>query len=112
LATAAALAGCGPGPSADAPDRTVTIALTDFRPRPQDVRVDAGRVTFRVRNEGRLPHNLSLRGPQGRVLMKISTLLPGETGSATVRLRRGTYTIFCVIGNHEVLGEHGTVHVR
>ncbi|MEA2293585.1 MAG: hypothetical protein QOE86_1224 [Solirubrobacteraceae bacterium] len=105
------LSACSDATVVREPGRTVTIGEHDYRFRPQRVQVRPGRVTFRVANDSRQPHNFQLRG-RGRKRGRIATLKPGESGKLTVRLRRGTYTMYCGIGHHEQLGEYGTVIVR
>jgi len=108
---AAALCGCGRGDVREVAGTTVALTTADYRIAPQDLAVGRGRITFTVRNDGHLPHNFVLeRGT--REIGRIATLLPGETGTATMRLRRGTYTMLCTQAHHRVLGEFGTVTVR
>ena len=106
-----ALAACNRGEVARVPTGEVALTQTDFRLSPQRVRVPPGRITFTVRNHARLPHNWQLRG-RGGIRGRIKTLLPGETGTLTIKLKRGTYRMYCAIGHHEQLGEYGTVSVR
>jgi plastocyanin len=112
LVAAVLLGGCG---CADPPTRVrgdrVEIALDDFMLRPQTVRARAGTLTFRVVNEGRLPHNFRLRRGEGEPL-KITTLLPGERGTAEIDLERGDYGMVCTVANHEELGMTGILTVR
>ena len=106
------LGGCGePAPAVEARGGYVEIVLDDFLLEPQHVRAAAGRLTFAVRNRGRLPHNFRVRRRDGEPV-QIATLLPGESGSETVRLRRGDYKMLCTVANHEQLGMTGTLVVR
>jgi plastocyanin len=112
LVAVALLGGCGGAdPPARARDGRVEIALDDFLLRPQTVRARAGRLTFRVTNEGRIPHNFRLRRGDGEPL-KITTLLPGEEGTERARLPRGDYRMVCTVANHEELGMTGTLVLR
>jgi uncharacterized cupredoxin-like copper-binding protein len=97
---------------ARAPGRTVSIVQRDYRLAPQNVSVRHGRVTFAVRNASKGPHNFVIRSHGGRRVGRVATLKPGESGKLTVRLRRGTYVMYCGINHHEQLGEYGTVEVR
>ena len=106
------LAGCGGSePAVQVRDQRVEIELDDFLIRPQEVRAQAGALTFEVRNRGRLGHNFRLRD-EGREVVEIATLLPGESGSATARLRPGSYKMVCTVANHEQLGMTGRLVVR
>ena len=112
LLAAAALAGCGEAePAAQARDGRVAVALDDFLIRPQNVRASAGVLTFEAVNEGRLGHNLRVRGPDGEPVA-IPTLLPGRSGRETVRLEPGEYKMLCTVANHEQLGMTGRLVVR
>ena len=112
LLAAVALTGCGAAESAvQARGQRVEIELDDFLLRPQNVRAGAGELTFQVTNRGRLPHNFRLRD-EGREVVKIATLLPGESGTAEARLRRGIYKMVCTVANHEQLGMTGRLVVR
>ena len=45
-------------------------------------------------------------------LLSITTLHPGQRGSASATLERGTYKLYDAIANHEELGASGTLVVR
>ncbi|HEX6026717.1 MAG TPA: cupredoxin domain-containing protein [Solirubrobacter sp.] len=71
------------------------------------IRAKAGRVTLRMSNPSNLPHNIGIKGRKvGRTVGK------GKTSTVTVRLRRGTYTFYCGVGNHERAGMRGRLIVR
>jgi len=109
-----ALAGCG---SAGAPVRTsdtsITITLDDFTIRPQQLRVPKGKpLTVTVRNEGRLGHTFRLRTKSGANVLAMTTIRPGESMTRRNRnLAPGTYTMYCVLANHEELGMRGRLTV-
>jgi plastocyanin len=106
------VAGCGGDDPPERPrDGRVTITLDDFSISPQELRAAPGRITVTATNGGRLPHNFRLRRG-AREPLKITTLLPGATGTASVTLRRGEYDMVCTVGNHEELGMRGTLIVR
>ena len=108
-----ALGGCGgDGPAAETADGRVRITLDDFRIKPQVVRSASRNLVFEIRNTGRLGHNFLVRGPKGVVQAQISVLLPGESETLRVRLRRGDWTMYCSVANHEELGMHGRLEVR
>jgi plastocyanin len=109
---AVVLAGCGGSePTVQARAHRVEIELDDFLIRPQNVRADGGELTFAVTNRGRLGHNFRLRD-EGREVVEITTLLPGESATATARLRPGSYKMVCTVANHEQLGMTGRLVVR
>jgi plastocyanin len=106
------LAGCGSAPrTVRAQDGRVSFKLDDFSITPQKVRVPPGRVTFTASDVGRTTH--TLRVSDGvHDLLSITTLHPGQRGSASATLRRGTYKLYCAIANHEQLGMSGSLVVR
>lgn len=112
LLICAAAAGCGGAePPEHADDGRVRVTLDDFFLEPQRIRVRPGPTTFHVTNGGRLGHNFRLQRGGGEPL-KITTLLPGESGSAEIDLRRGRYGMVCTVANHKELGMRGTLIVR
>ncbi len=112
LLAAVLVAGCGgAGPAVQARDQRVEIELDDFLIRPQNVRARAGELTFAVTNRGRLGHNFRLRD-EGREVVEVTTLLPGESATASATLRPGSYKMVCTVANHEQLGMTGRLVVR
>ena len=112
LAACLLLAGCGGGAEpVQVREAAVAITLDDFSITPQELRARRGRVTFTATNGGRLPHNFRLRRGDDEPI-QITTLLPGRSGSASARLRRGEYDMVCTVSNHEELGMRGTLVVR
>ncbi len=108
---AGALPACGGDePAARVKDRRIAVALDDFRYRPQLIRAAPGRVRFDLVNRGRLAH--TFRVERGALVAKVSSLLPGDRASKTVRVRAGEYRFFCALANHEELGMYGTLVVR
>jgi plastocyanin len=110
--SALAFTACG-GEQPTVRERTgnFSVTLDDYLIRPQSIRVPAGgNVTATVTNRGRLGHTFRIRGTNHNVL-SITTLEPGETKSRTRRLAKGTYTMYCVLANHEELGMSGTLVV-
>jgi uncharacterized cupredoxin-like copper-binding protein len=118
---AATLVGCGGGPSyVHERDGVLRITLDEYRIRPENFVVKAGRVHLIVRNTGRLTHNLAVEsftrqeGQQPTEYARTDTLHPGETGSerAPLILKPGKYRIACTIGNHDDLGQYGELKVE
>jgi plastocyanin len=112
LLAAVALAGCGGAePAAQARGGRVAIVLDDYLIRPQNVRGQAGRITFAITNRGRVGHNFRLLSGTGEPL-QVTTLLPGDSRTQSVTLARGDYKMACTVANHAELGMTGTLVVR
>jgi plastocyanin len=113
LVAAAVLSGCGgAGSTMQVSDQRAEIELDDFLIDPQNVRAQAGGLTFAVTNRGRLGHNLRLRGGSEGEQVVTTTLLPGDGATKTVTLAPGSYTMLCTVANHEQLGMTGRLVVR
>jgi len=108
------LAGCGGGSrpaepgtsrSAAASDpRTVEIKLTDAGCDPATIKLGAGRTTFRITNAGtgRVTEAEVLSG--ARVLGEKENLVAGLSGSFTLDLQPGQYTLSCPGGTSAATG--------
>lgn len=98
-------------PPTPARDGAIAVRLTDFRYHPQRISSPPGRITFELRNEGRLPHNFRLLR-NGNEVVQIRTLKPGATASVTRNVRPGKYRFLCPLQNHAELGMYGSLIVR
>ena len=111
-ATAPAPTATTPTPTATTPAEgraPVAISATEFKFTPSNVDAKAGRVTFRLRNDGGAPHALEIEG-QG-VEEETKTINGGETDELTVDLKPGTYEMYCPVGNHRQMGMEGELTV-
>jgi hypothetical protein len=117
---ATTLVGCGGGPSYTRDrDGVLRITLDEYRIRPENLEVPAGRVHLIVSNSGRLTHNLVIEsfdpdpGEEPTLYGRTDTLHPGERGSEQqpITLKPGKYRLTCSIGNHDDLGQYGELKV-
>jgi uncharacterized cupredoxin-like copper-binding protein len=96
---------------------TVYVQLGDYWAAPAVSSIRAGKVTFVAKNVGRVPHELMVE----RMPMKfdspmhpnedaaqgmIADMDPGHSGRMTMRLRPGTYMLFCNVSGHYAAGQH------
>jgi plastocyanin len=88
---------------------TLHAVATDFSFALDASQVRAGRITFLVKNDGAIPHDLAIQGHG--VDQKTGMLKPGHTASLTVDLKPGIYTYRCTVLGHTLLGMKGTVTV-
>jgi len=110
---AVALPACGGDePAVRARHGRIAVRIEDFRYRPQQIRAAPGRLRVDFVNHGRLAHSWRLERGEDKIVAKVSSLLPGERATKTVRLRKGEYRFFCALSNHEELGMYGTLVVR
>jgi uncharacterized cupredoxin-like copper-binding protein len=114
------IAGCGDGPSyASAKDGVLKVTLDEYRIRPENIEVPAGRIHIEATNDGRLTHNLAIEsfdhkeGEEPTLYGRTDTLHPGQHGSeqAPITLKPGKYRLTCTIGNHDDLGQYGELKV-
>jgi plastocyanin len=106
-------AGCGagePAPVGVKGDR-VAIRVTDFRYTPQNLTTTPGRLTVTLTNRGRVAHTFRVER-KSTIVKKVSSLLPGDTKTTSIPLRKGEYRFFCALSNHEELGMYGTLVVK
>jgi hypothetical protein len=91
-------------------DRTLRVALTEYRLRPQDVRMSAGPLTIFIHNYGRLTHNLAV-SMSGSSAGSTGPLLPGRSTELLLYLTPGRYLMASTILSDQALGEYGTLTV-
>jgi uncharacterized cupredoxin-like copper-binding protein len=119
LGAAAVAAGCGGEPATvTLPTRTLRVQLDEYRIRPQNVQMKAGRIHLVAVDEGRLTHNLVIESitddPTKEVVYgRTDTAHPGQTATERdpIVLKPGRYRLACTIGNHANLGQYGTLIV-
>jgi uncharacterized cupredoxin-like copper-binding protein len=69
----------------------ITLASTDFK---------AGEITFEVKNDGKIPHDLAIKGTADK-----TDLIPaGGTAELKVTLKAGKYELYCTVPGHEAAG--------
>jgi uncharacterized cupredoxin-like copper-binding protein len=82
--------------------QTVQVSEVEYKIRLPETTLKAGKYTFEVKNDGKVPHNLVVQGTG--VQESTSDLAPGKSESLTVELKPGTYDFFCSIPGHKQLG--------
>jgi uncharacterized cupredoxin-like copper-binding protein len=105
-----------------AASRTVKVDLGEMYARPDASSISAGKVTFVAHNSGRMIHELmverspiKLDGPgrpnEDAAIGMIEDMTPGTTGRMTLKLKPGTYELFCNVTGHYAAGQHTTFRV-
>jgi uncharacterized cupredoxin-like copper-binding protein len=91
--------------------QTIDISATDFKFDPANPNVkNAGVVEFRLTNDGQTSHALEVEGPGGEVETDVIQLGESTTLKADLS-RKGSFVIYCPVGNHRELGMEGEVRV-
>ena len=89
---------------------TVDISETEFKIDPSDVTTKAGKVTFAIKNDGSVDHNLEV---EGNGVEEVSdTIGGGQSTELAVDLKPGTYEMYCAIDDHKGLGMEGEITVE
>jgi plastocyanin len=109
MAAVCLLAGCSHTQSVSS-DRTLHVALNEYRINPQNVRVSAGLLIIYVRNFGRLTHNLVITH-DGETTDETDPLPPGQSTNLAVSLPPGRYLMASTILSDQTLGMYGTLTV-
>lgn len=118
FAVSAVLSGCGAEPVA-VDGRQLRLRLDEYRIVPQNLKVSEGRLRIVATNVGRLTHNLRVVKQDPNDLEALPeeiggtrTAQPGETTTVTFEdLAAGKYRLVCTLGNHDDLGQYGTLEV-
>ena len=116
LAAGATAASAAPAASAA---RTVNVQLMEMMVMPSASRVPAGKVTFVVKNTGKLKHNFVVLktsvAPSKLMMMgtkamesgqvgKTPVFGPGQTRRLTLTLKAGRYVLLCNVPGHYMAG--------
>jgi uncharacterized cupredoxin-like copper-binding protein len=116
----------GAAAQATAPSGATTVELTEWRVVASSSALQAGPITFAVRNTGTVAHDLTVlktdlpadqipqEGGKAREDGKVAetaTLNPGQTAQLMVTLQAGNYVFICNEVGHYGLGMHTAVKV-
>ena len=82
--------------------QSVSVSEVDYKIRLPETTLKAGKYSFEVQNQGKVPHNLVVKG--AGVDEATSDLAPGISESLTVELKPGSYEFYCSIPGHKQLG--------
>ena len=81
---------------------TVKVTEVDFKIQLPKTSFPAGSFTFDVKNAGKVPHDLVVKG--NGVNAKTPLLDPGQSKTLGVDLKPGTYELYCSVPGHKQLG--------
>jgi hypothetical protein len=91
-------------------DRTLRVALTEYRLNPQSAHVSSGVVMILVHNYGRLTHNLVV-SENGQTIGSTKPVAPGQSAEIDLNLANGSYLMTSTILSDQALGAYGTLTV-
>jgi plastocyanin len=111
LSAAALGAAASPLLGARGPTRVQVTAL-EFEYRLSRMSVRQGPALIELVNYGEDEHDLALRRVGGTKTWRLRKLLPGSRATLSVRLRPGTYRLWCAVGDHRARGMRATLRVR
>jgi hypothetical protein len=119
LAAAAGAGGCGDPKPVPVENRTIGLRLDEYRILPQAVSAPAGQLRLIIRNRGILTHNVQVQtipdvgsDDPPEVIARTPTVHAGERSEVRFAIEAGTYRLVCTIGNHDDLGQTGTLVVK
>jgi uncharacterized cupredoxin-like copper-binding protein len=122
---AAAAAPATPATPAATPG-TIGVSMKDFTVGPTPAEAPVGSVTFKVKNNGAVPHEfvvLRTDKPAGSLLKgaeadeagnvgEIGDLKPGALKTLTLKLKAGHYALICNLPGHYRAGQHADFTVK
>jgi uncharacterized cupredoxin-like copper-binding protein len=79
---------------------TVPVGEKEFTITLASPALKAGDITFVAKNDGRIPHDLAIKGTSD----KTKLIQPGGTAELKVTLKPGTYELYCSVPGHEQAG--------
>jgi hypothetical protein len=126
IGAAAAVASCG-HEAVLKPGHPLTVALMEYRLRPNHILAPGGHLQITVENVGRLTHNLVIARATPTTTVATTTtgtltyattvaarapdLAPGSSTTITVALGPGRYAIASTVNTDGALGAQGTLTV-
>jgi len=84
---------------AQAAAQTVQVTETEFKIALAGYKAKAAKFTFDVKNAGKIPHDLTIKGGP-----KTKLIQPGATAQLVVTLKPGRYHLYCSVPGHEQAG--------
>jgi uncharacterized cupredoxin-like copper-binding protein len=79
---------------------TVPVSESEFKIVLPRIALKAGKITFDVKNVGKIPHDLAVKGTS----FKSSLIQPGGSTKLTATLKPGSYELYCTVPGHEAAG--------
>ena len=107
-----ALVGAAAPVLAARPPSRLQVTAFEFEYRLSRLSVRQGPALIELVNYGEDEHDLVMRRVGGTKTWRLRKLLPGARATMSVRLRPGTYRLWCAVGDHRARGMRATLRVR
>jgi uncharacterized cupredoxin-like copper-binding protein len=78
----------------------IPVIETEFKIALSSTTLKAGEITFAVKNDGKIPHDLAIKGTGD----KTKEIPAGGTAELPVTLKPGKYELYCSVPGHEAAG--------
>jgi uncharacterized cupredoxin-like copper-binding protein len=85
----------------------VPVSETEFKITLGSTELKAGEITFEVKDDGKIPHDLAIKGTSD----KTDEIAPGADAELKVTLKPGKYVLYCSIPGHEQAGMKQSITV-
>jgi uncharacterized cupredoxin-like copper-binding protein len=82
----------------------VPVSETEFKITLPAQKIAPGKVTFAVRNAGKIQHDLVVSGSGVTGAAKTPLINAGQSATLTVTLAAGSYTLYCSVPGHRAAG--------
>jgi plastocyanin len=104
----------GGGAASGSPNaQTVDFKETEYTLAPATLTLKPGTYTFKLENVGQFPHDLHVAASaDGTEVGGSQVITAGQTGTFTITLKPGAYTLWCAVNAHRSLGMQGTLTVQ
>jgi plastocyanin len=87
----------------------IAVGESDYTLEVPKTTISPGLYTLEVTNYGQIPHNLTVRGPDGTKGTR--DIQPGESASLPIDFKRGTYVLYSSLPGQQQQGVSETVTV-
>ena len=107
-----ALASSDPVKTSATPTSAVQASGTEFRIALSRNKVAPSKLRLEFVNYGEDDHDLAVRRVGTTLVRNLGTTRPGERAVERFKVRKGTYLLWCTLGDHRALGMKATLKVR
>ncbi|HSC50576.1 MAG TPA: hypothetical protein VLD16_09970 [Gaiellaceae bacterium] len=90
----------------------VGVSATEFHLTLSRASVKAGVVEIELQNDGQDPHDLRIRRVGGAHTFSVPLVAPGKHRTIALRMRPGSYRLWCSVADHRALGMQAVLRVR